>query len=313
MNIFQLFFTYFIWQPQINVLRFTYELTHEIAYAIILLAIILNVPIWYLYFKSFLSTQKQRALAPKMKSIQLKYKDEPLEMRKQLMEFNKKHGINNSATLYMIVFQLFFITVLYTLIQEIGAKESNYLYSWAWGSDIFRFPSQIFGGPGVKDSVHPFLWITVLTSINAYLQGMVMFKWAPQIKIKALPDQTDEQKQQAEALEKSQIFIGIYFTPILYLIINYNLPLGLNIYLLTSTTVTLLRIMFVSFYYRNHTKELIKQMDETDPDETDIYTAEIEGKTITSRDTDENVVDVEAKTKPIKTIVKKNTKTKKKK
>jgi YidC/Oxa1 family membrane protein insertase len=312
MNPFQLFFTYFIWQPQINILRLTYELTHEIGFAIILLAIILNIPIWYLYFKSFLSTQKQRALAPKMKAIQLKYKEEPLEMRKQLMEFNKKHGINNSATFYMIVFQLFFITVLYTLIQEIGAKESNYLYSWAWDSDVFKFPSQVFGGPNVKDSVHPFLWITVLTSINAYLQGMVMFKWAPQIKIKPLPDQTDEQKQQAEALEKSQIFIGIYFTPILYLIINYNLPIGLNIYLLTSTTVTLLRILFVSFYYRNHTKELIKQMDETDPDESDIYVAELEGKTITSRDSLENIVDVEAKIKPRKVAAKKSIKKKKK-
>lgn len=312
MNPFQLFYTYFIWQPQINILRLTYEFTHEIALAIILLAVILNIPIWYLYFKSFLSTQKQRALAPKMKAIQLKYKDEPLEMRKQLVEFNKKHGINNTATFYMIVFQLFFITVLYTLIQEIGSKDSNYLYSWAWGSDIFKFPNQVFAGPSIKDSVHPFLWITVLTSINAYLQGMVMFRWAPQIKIKALPDQTDDQKQQAEALEKSQIFIGIYFTPILYLVINYNLPLGLNIYLLTSTTVTLLRILFVSVYYRNHTKELIKQMDETDPDESDIYIAQVDGETLTSRDNDQNILDEEAKVKPKKALTKKVIKKKKK-
>ncbi len=308
MNIFQLFYTYFIWQPQINILRLTYEFTHEIAFAIILLAIILNIPIWYLYFKSFLSTQKQRALAPKMKTIQLKHKDEPLEMRKQLMEFNKKHGINNAATFYMIIFQLFFITVLYTLIQEIGSKDSNYLYSWLWSSDVFNFPNQVFGGPSIKDSVHPFLWITILTSINAYLQGMVMFKWAPQIKIKPLPDQTDEQKQQAEAMEKSQIFIGIYFTPILYLIINYNLPLGLNIYLLTSTTVTLLRILFVSMYYRKHTLELIKQMDETDPDETDIYLSDVNGKTLASRDDEVIIIDVETKIKLNKSFTKKNIK-----
>ena len=313
MNPFQLFYTYFIWQPQINILRLTYEFTHEIALAIILLAVILNIPIWYLYFKSFLSTQKQRALAPKMKAIQLKYKDEPLEMRKQLVEFNKIHGINNTATFYMIIFQLFFITVLYTLIQEIGSKDSNYLYSWAWGTDVFRFPNQVFGGPSIKDSVHPFLWITMLTSINAYLQGMVMFKWAPQIKIKALPDQTDEQKQQAEAMEKSQIFLGIYFTPILYLVFNYNLPLGLNIYLLTSTTISLLRIMFVSFYYRNHTRELIKQMDETDLDQSDIYTAQINGETVTSRDDEQNIVDVKAKAKPKKIVAKKSGKIKKKK
>lgn len=313
MNPFQLFFTYVIWQPQINILRFAYELTDDIGYAIILLAIILNIPIWYLYFKSFLSTQKQRALAPKMKAIQLKYKDEPLEMRKQLVEFNKKHGINNSATFYMIIFQLFFITVLYTLIQEIGTKESNYLYSWAWSSDVYKFPTQVFGGPNVKDSVQPYLWVTILTSVNAYLQGMVMFKWSPQIKIKPLPDQSDEQKEQAIAMEKSQIFLAMYFTPILYLVINYNLPLGLNIYLLTSTTVTLLRLMFVSFYYRNHTKELIKQMDQTDPDESDIYIAQVEGKTVTSRDQEETVVDVEAKAKPKKVIAKKVAKNKKKK
>jgi YidC/Oxa1 family membrane protein insertase len=282
MNPFQLFFTYFLWQPQINVLRFAYEQTQEMAWSIVLLAVVMNIPIWYLYFKSYPIMQKTKALAPKMRILQTKYKEDPLEMRKKLMEFNKKHGISNSATFLMIVFQLFVITVLYSIIHELGTKESNYLYSWAWGSDVFKFPSQIFGGPSLTDSVKPHLWIVVLTSLNAYLQGMVMFKWGPQIKVKPNPDATEEQKLQAETMEKSQTFIGIYFTPILFLFFNYFLPLGLNIYNLASTTLTLLRLVITSVYYRNHTKELIKQMDESDPEEDGTYFEE------------ENVVDVKA-------------------
>jgi YidC/Oxa1 family membrane protein insertase len=285
MNPFQLFFTYFLWQPQINVLRFAYEQTHEMAWSIVILAVVMNIPIWYLYFKSYPIMQKTKALSTKMRALQTKYKEDPLEMRKQLGEFNKKHGLNNSATFLMIFFQLFVITVLYHIILELGTKESNYLYSWAWGSDTFRFPSQIFGGALLTDSIQPHLWIVVLTSLNAYLQGMVMFKWGPQIKVKPNPDATEEQKLQAETMEKSQTFIGIYFTPILFLIFNFYLPLGLNIYNLASTTLTLLRLLITSVYYRNHTKELIAQMDESDPEEDGTYFEVVEG---------DNIVDVES-------------------
>jgi YidC/Oxa1 family membrane protein insertase len=283
MNPFQLFFTYFLWQPQINVLRFAYQQTNEMAWSIVILALVMNIPIWYLYFKSYPIMQKTKALAPKMRALQSKYKEDPLEMRKKLMEFNKKHGISNSATFLMITFQLFVITVLYSIIHELGTKESNYLYSWAWGSDVFRFPSQIFDGPSLTDSVKPHLWIVVLTSLNAYLQGMVMFKWGPQIKVKPNPDATEEQKLQAATMEKSQTFIGVYFTPILFLFFNYFLPLGLNIYNLASTTLTLLRLVLTSVYYRNHTRELIKQMDESDPEEDGTYYSE---------ETETNIVDV---------------------
>jgi YidC/Oxa1 family membrane protein insertase len=310
MNPFQLFFTYFMWQPQINVLRFTYEVTHDMGYAIVLMAIILNIPIIYNYAKSFLSLQKQRSLAPKMRAIQAKYKEDPMEMRKQLVEFNKKHGIDTSALFFTIIFQVVILTGLFSLIREIGTKESNYLYSWAWGSDVYTFPTKIFNGPNLNDSVHNHLWVTVLTSLNAYFQGLATFKWFPQIKLKPAPDQSEEQIQQAEAMEKSQSFLIIYFIPIMYLVVNYTLPLGLGIYNLVSTTLTLLRLVAVSFYYRNHTKELIKQMDETDPDESDVYTAQLDGQTVTSRD--ETIVDVEAKVKPKKTVTKKTVKKKKK-
>jgi YidC/Oxa1 family membrane protein insertase len=312
MNPFQIFFTYFLWQPQINILRFAYEQTHEMAWSIVILAVVMNIPIWYLYFKSFPIVQKTKALSSKMRALQAKYKEDPLEMRKQLMEFNKKHGINNSATFLMIFFQLFVLTVLYSIIHEIGTKDSNYLYSWAWGSDTFRFPSQVFGGSLLTDSVQPHLWIVVLTSINAYLHGMIMFKWGPQIKIKPDPNQTEEQRLQAETMEKSQTFIGIYFTPIIFLVSNYYFPLGLNIYNLASTTLTLFRLLITSIYYRNHTKDLIKQMEETDPDESDIYTAQIDGETVTSRDPMDNVVDVVAKVKTVQNTNKKVNKKKRK-
>jgi YidC/Oxa1 family membrane protein insertase len=311
MNPFQLFFTYFMWQPQINVLRFTYEVTHDMGYAIILMAVVLNIPIIYVYAKSFLSLQKQRSLAPKMRAIQTKYKEDPMEMRKQLVEFNKKHGIDSSGLFFTVIFQIVILAGLFSLIREIGTKESNYLYSWAWGSDLYTFPNKIFNGPNLNDSVHGYLWITVLTSLNAYFQGLATFKWFPQIKLKPAPDQTEEQIQQAEAMEKSQSFLIIYFTPIMYLVINYTLPLGLGIYNLVSTTLTLLRLVAVSYYYRNHTKELINKMDETDPDESDIYVAEVEGKTVTSRDQEETVVNVKAKSKKI--VAKKVIKNKKKK
>jgi YidC/Oxa1 family membrane protein insertase len=285
MNPFQLFFTYFLWQPQINVLRFAYEQTHEMAWSIVILAVVMNIPIWYLYFKSYPIVQKTKALSSKMRALQTKYKEDPLEMRKQLGEFNKKHGLNNSSTFLMIFFQLFVITVLYSIIHELGTKDSNYLYSWAWGSDTFRFPSQIFGGSLLTDSVQPHLWIVVLTSLNAYLQGMVMFKWGPQIIVKPNPDATEEQKLQAETMEKSQTFIGIYFTPILFLAFNFYLPLGLNIYNLASTTLTLLRLLITSVYYRNHTQELINQMDESDPEED---------RTYFEVNSDGNIVDIES-------------------
>ena len=319
MNIFQTIWTYLVWAPQINLLKLGYSLTGDTGIAIVFMACVVNIPLWLLYGKSYITMQKQKVLAPQITEIRSKYKETPVEMQKAMGEFSKKHNLDMSGTFQMIFFQIFFVTGLFGVVNVIEKGEAtNYLYSWAWGSDIFTFPTKILGGAfDLHDSVHNQAWIVLLTSFLSYIYGMYTFKWSPQIKVAPPKDQTEEQKIQMEAMERSQNFVGIYLNSILFLFINFNLPLGLNIYSLTASVLSLLRQIVITQYYANHTRELISQIQESDPDKTANYTMDtsenILENTVDISDKSEQILDVEAIKVEIKTNPKNKTSKKLKK
>ncbi len=316
MNIFQTIWTYLVWAPQINLLKIGHSLTGDTGVAIIFMACVVNIPLWLLYGKSYITMQKQKVLSPQIAEIRAKHKDSPVEMQKAMGEFSKKHNLDMSGTFQMIFFQIFFVTGLFGVVNVIEKGEStNYLYSWLWGSDVFTFPTKILGGAfDLHDSVHNQLWIVLLTSFLSYIYGMYTFKWSPQIKVTPPKDQTEEQKIQMEAMERSQNFVGIYLNSILFLFINFNLPLGLNIYSLTASILSLLRQIVITRYYARHTQELIDQMQDSDPDKTADYSFENTLETTkenanleqNSEQNLEQIVDV----KPTNTQIKNNSKNK---
>lgn len=314
MNIFFSIWSTLVWQPQINLLYLFFNQFGDIGYSLVAVAIVANIPLLFLYAKSYINIQKTRILSPQIQSIQKKYKEDPLEMRKQTMAFYKKHSVNNSAMIYMILFQLFFVTGLFYIVIELqkGVPVGG-IYSFLRSDGQFLFPVTAFGWLNITESIKSHIWILILNAILSFFYGFYSFKIAPQIKMPVSPDRTQEEIDQAKTMEKSQVFMGVYFTPILLSIINFNLPVGVNIYAVVASFLSLTRQVIITNFYAKETKLLYQQIIESDPSVKE--TAELTETQISSLSDNSPIVElveIQPKNKKSKKIVKKNLKINKK-
>ena len=74
------------------ILMLCYKITPNYGVAIILLTLLVKIAIFPLTKKGSESTLRMQALAPKIKEIQTKYKDNPQKMNAEMAEFYKKEG-----------------------------------------------------------------------------------------------------------------------------------------------------------------------------------------------------------------------------
>jgi YidC/Oxa1 family membrane protein insertase len=266
MNIFFSVWEFLVWQPQINLLYLYYQQFKDIGYSIIALAITANVPLLILYAKSYINMQKTRFLAPQLKELQKTHKEDPLEMRKKTMEFYQKHSINNSYLLYMMLFQVFFITGIFSIVNEIQKNSPvGGMYTWLVNSDKFLFPTQAFGWLDITAKIDTQIWLLVLNALLSLLYGYYTFKLAPQIKMPIAKDRSPEDVLQDQAMEKMQTFVGIYMTPILIVFFNFTMPVGVNMYSVVASVISLSRQVIITNYYAKDTRKLYEEIVNSDP------------------------------------------------
>ena len=281
MNIFQELFRVVVFEPQLNLLYFFYKITgSEIGSSIILLAFAVNLMILPIYAKSYINMQKTRILQPQIKQIQDKYKKDPQILLSKMREFNRKHGVSTGYVFLVLLVQLFFVSGLYVLINDVvQGKTLTGLYEIFWGAghlaDFKNSTGQslAFGLINIGASAKDYLWIPVIALVFSYLYGMYTFRWAPKLNIpkpvikknaKGEPPLLDP-----EAMQKSMEFQSIYILPIFLFVIQYSLPTGLNLYFATTSFIALIRQIFLTKFYMSHTDKLIADIATSDPSSKD--------------------------------------------
>jgi YidC/Oxa1 family membrane protein insertase len=283
MNFFQSLYFYFVTQPQLNLLQFYYNLTNDIGWAIILIAITVNLTLWPLFASSYFNLQKTKLFQPKLKEIREKYKQDPKELLAKTGEFNKKHGISNATTFYILFIQLFFVSGIFFLIRDISSGKSiSGLYELLYNQTTANFNPLAFGFISVDAPAQNYVWLVVLISVFSYFYGYYTLKLAPKISLFA--NETSEQKTarlaklskeekekqekdaiQEKAMQGSAEFMTLYFSPGLFFFIGLSSPTGVNFYILTTTILSVTRQILISQYYKKHTKALIDQVLASDP------------------------------------------------
>jgi YidC/Oxa1 family membrane protein insertase len=78
----------------IPLLQFFYAQTHSYGFSIILLTCAVRLVVWPLVSKQTKSMQKMQLLQPKMKELQERYKSDPEQLQKKMMEFYAKNKMN---------------------------------------------------------------------------------------------------------------------------------------------------------------------------------------------------------------------------
>jgi YidC/Oxa1 family membrane protein insertase len=114
-----------IFQPLIDVFESVLKFFHnslglEWGWAIVLLTICVRAVLLPLTIKQFSSMQRMQQLAPEMKSIQAKYKDDKERQQQEMMKFYKENGVNPLASCLPLAAQLpVFISLYYMLRQSL--------------------------------------------------------------------------------------------------------------------------------------------------------------------------------------------------
>jgi YidC/Oxa1 family membrane protein insertase len=261
-------FRNFVYNPLLNILELLFHWTGDIGVSILILSLIINLLLWPLFAKSYINSQKTRFLQPKLKEIQEKYKDDKQKMLHETMAFNRKHGIRNSSIFLVLFAQLFFISGLWYLINDVSnSREIIGLYPFLFDDTKASFDTLAFGFLEIGTPARDFIILPILNGIFTFAQGYYTFRIAPQPKIAPKPKEKEKEKSafDPETFQKSLEFQSIYVFPALIFFVNLGFPVGLSLYSVILSLVSLIRQVFLTMYYSKHTDKLMEEIVESDP------------------------------------------------
>jgi len=134
----------FIARPMYRVLSFFHGILGNWGWAIVLLTIIIRVILFPLTYKSMVSMAKMRELAPRMKELQEKYKDDKIRLQNEMMTMYREHGANPMSGCLPILVQIpiffAFYRVLTNAIELKGAPWALWIHDLAAKDPFFVLP-----------------------------------------------------------------------------------------------------------------------------------------------------------------------------
>ncbi len=214
----------FISQPFAKFLFFLMQLffaiTRSWAASIILLTIALRAMMYPLNNWSIRSTLKMQELAPRLKAIQERNKKDPRKVQMETMNLYREAGVNPfSGCLPMLLQMPFLIGMFYMLKSSFPLRGAPFIPGWI---DDLAAPDVLFSwGQPIWLIGNEFHLLPILTGLVMYIQGKMTQK-------------TPKDPSQLTDAEKQQKMMGPMMA-ILFTVMFYSFPSGLNIYFMFST------------------------------------------------------------------------------
>jgi len=197
-----------------------YSITHSWAFSIILLTIALKAMMYPLNSWSIRSSIKMQEIAPRVKVIQEKYKKDPKKAQMETMNLYRESGINPLTGCFPVVLQMpFLIGMFYLLKSSFPLRGASFIPGWI---DDLSTPDVLFTwGQPIWFIGNEFHLLPILMGLTMYFQQKITSKLP-----KDPSKYTDAQKQQKMMGNMMAVLFTVMF---------YNFPSGLNIYFMLST------------------------------------------------------------------------------
>lgn len=198
----------FIAKPMFAFLNSIYNFVGNWGWAIVILTIIIRIILFPLTYKSMVSMQKLKILAPKMKEIQEKYKGEPQKMQMHIMNLYKEHKANPLGGCLPILIQIpIFFAIYRVLLNAIELKAAP----WAlWINDL---------------ALHdPFYILPIYMGLTMFLQQVIT-------------PMNIQDPTQAKIMK---------FLPLIFVIFFISFPAGLTLYWCVNNTFSLAQQYFIN-------------------------------------------------------------------
>lgn len=203
-----------------------YQLTGSWAFSIILLTIALRIMMYPLNAWSSKSTIRMQQIAPEAAAIQEKYKKDPKRAQVELMNLYRERGINPMSGCFPMLIQMPFLIGMFDLLKStFELRGASFIPGWidnltapdvlfSWNTPIFFIGNQ-------------FHLLPILLGVVMFLQQRLM---SPLPKD---PSQLTDQQRQQKAMGT---IMSVVFT-----LMFYHFPSGLNIYWLSSMLLGILQ------------------------------------------------------------------------
>lgn len=206
-------------------LNFFHSLTHSWGFSIILLTLALRLMLYPLNNWSMKSTIKMQHVSPKVQEIQEKYKKDPKRVQVETMNLYKREGVNPFGGCLPMIIQLPFLFGMFDLLKSSFAlRGASFIPGWIdnlTAPDVlfsWKYPIIFFG--------NSFHLLPILLGVIMYFQQKMMSTGKVQSGV------SDQQKQQKS--------VGNIMT-IVFTVLFYHFPSGLNIYWISSMLLGILQ------------------------------------------------------------------------
>ena len=212
-------------KPIFGLLKWLFGAVGNFGVAIILLTLIVRGVMFPVAQRQFASMAAMKAIQPKMKAIQERYKDDKAKQQEEIMALYKKEGVNPLAGCLPIFLQIPVFFALYKVLTL--AVEMRHQPFFGWIHDLSApDPLPILNLFGTLNFTPPaFLAIGIL----ALLLGITMW-----LQFKLNPAQMDPAQQQVFAI-----------MPWMMMFIMAPFAAGLLIYWITSNVLTIAQQKFL--------------------------------------------------------------------
>ena len=203
-----------------------YALTRSWAFSIILLTIALRAMMYPLNAWSIRSSVKMQEIAPKVKALQDKYKKDPRKAQLEVMNLYKESKINPFMGCLPVLLQMpFLIGMFYLLKSSFPLRGAPFIPGWI---DDLAAPDVLFTwGQPLWFIGNEFHLLPILMGLTMYFQQRLTAK-------------TPKDPSQLSDSQKQQKMMGNMMS-ILFTVMFYNFPSGLNLYFMFSTLLGILQ------------------------------------------------------------------------
>lgn len=197
-----------------------YAVTRSWAVSIILLTIALRAMMYPLNNWSIRSSLKMQEIAPKVKAVQEKYKKDPKKAQMEVMNLYRESGINPITGCFPVLLQMpFLIGMFYLLKSSFPLRGAVFIPGWI---DDLSAPDVLFSwGQPLWFIGNEFHLLPILMGITMFIQQRFTSKLPKD------PSKLDDNQKQQKMMGN---MMAVLFT-----VMFYNFPSGLNIYFMLST------------------------------------------------------------------------------
>lgn len=210
------FFT-LVAKPLFLLLNYIHSILGNWGWSIVLMTILIRLVLYPVTYRGMVSMNKLKELAPKVKDLQAKYKDDKQKLNVQMMDLYKKHGANPMGGCLPILIQIPIFFAIYRVLQNaIELKNAPWIF---WVEDL-----------SLKD---PYFILPIAMGITMFLQQLV-----------TPANFTDPMQEKI-----------MKFLPLIFTLFFLTFPAGLTLYWFTNNLFSIVQQMYVNKVFARKREE----------------------------------------------------------